>query len=579
MKHLRNSLFAMLFMAFCGMPSAWAAAPVDLNLSGEDAVWPTDSVVTPDTVVVVAADSLGIIAADSLGIVAADSLTVIPADSLVRVIADSIAKILADSLAPIITDSLSNAITDSLTTAIADSLALVIADSIALANEQAELRAAINRVLTADSIVNAKYNAVIDVLIRRNRAQMKDEPADNPLFVRLSPPLTLYRSPVARALKPTDLLADEPPAEEGSAMQSWDKDLALMDALDRMLFATYMRKPTLVRRTEDQLMGTKPIDNELISKSVEGTAMNVAVGGTVERDRTISNSGDVLVKKPNFWTTKGSMSNQWSESYISDNWYQGGVSNLNILSFIILDANYNNKRKVTWNNRLEAKVGFYMNNYTKSPDEGRSEIRANTDLLRITSSLNLKAIRKWNYTAQLQGYTQMMNQWKGSGEEQVLKSCFLSPTYASFSLGMNYSTAFKNNKGNVSIFLGPITYNARYVRNDYVMNNSGYIPKEQRKGDTEPVFHHYYDDFGSKVEVNMNYTFSKNISYSGRLFYYTTLKYVQTEWESTFTMRANKYLSTKLILHPRFDDSRAKDDKWGYLMFKEFLSIGFDYTW
>lgn len=464
--------------------------------------------------------------------------------------------------------------------AVADSLATdtLSAEMQAIAREQAELRAAVNKVLSADSAVNAKYKTLVEDLISRYRAKSDDEPAENPLYMRLVPPLTLYKSPVTNALRSTDDLSVTP-SDEDAAQLPWDKDLALMDALDKVLLAAYIDDPMRVRRTEEQLMGTKGVDKEALSKATGTTKMNVAVDGTVEKITAAAPSTEMVVKRPNFWSTKGSMSNQWSESYLSENWYQGGISNLNILSLITFDANYNDKQKVTWNNRLEAKVGFYMNNYYKSAEEGRSQIQSNTDLLRLTSTLNLKAIKNWNYAVQFQGYTQMMNQWNGTGEDQVLKSCFMSPTYASFSVGMNYSYGFKNKKGNVSVFVGPITYNCRYVNNTYVMDHSNYIPKEMRKGESEAVFHHYYDDFGSKLEVNMSYQLAKNLSYSGRFFYYTTMKYVQTEWESTFTLKASKYLSTKLYLHPRFDDSRAKNDKWGYAMFKELLSVGFDYTW
>ena len=176
----------------------------------------------------------------------------------------------------------------------------------------------------------------------------------------------------------------------------------------------------------------------------------------------------MVVKKPNFWKTGGSLSNQWAENYFSTNWYQGGTSNLTILSLLTLDANYNDKQKVTWNNRLEAKVGFYMNNFYKSEEEGRTKIQSNTDLLRFTSTLKLKAIRNWNYSAQLLAYTQMMNMYNG---DETLKSTFLSPSYGQFSLGMDWAKTFK--KGSLAINIGAITYNFRYVMNDSVLQKSG----------------------------------------------------------------------------------------------------------
>lgn len=50
------------------------------------------------------------------------------------------------------------------------------------------------------------------------------------------------------------------------------------------------------------------------------------------------------------------------------------------------------------------------------------------------------------------------------------------------------------------------------------------------------------------------------------------------EWENTFTLAVSKYISANLFLYPRFDDSTSRDDKLGYLQFKEYSSLGFTYS-
>lgn len=458
-------------------------------------------------------------------------------------------------------------------TLVVDSAAL--AANEAITNDMAELRAAINKVLAEDSLVNVKYNILLDEIVERYKSESAvDDDYDNPFFVRLMPPLTLYSSPMRSALKTDSIGQDEDAMNSDRALLPWEKDLALLDELDKVLLMTYLENPSRVRRTEAQLMENKGVSTEAMKKATDTSLKNVGIAGTIE-NISAAPASDMVVKKPNFWTTKGTMSNQWAENYYTSNWYQGGTSNLNILSLITFDANYNDKQKVTWSNKLEAKVGFYLNNFYKGKDDGRGTIQSNTDLLRITSTLGLKAIKNWSYSVQLQSYTQMMNQYTGEN----LRSCFLSPSYGSLSIGMNFSKAFENKKGSMTVFVGPITYNCRYVRDQYVLEHSGYIPKEVHRNEEEAMFHHYYDDYGSKVEVNMNYTLAKNLTAKGRFFYYTTLKYVQTETEFTFNYQVSKYLSTQLYLNPRFDDSRAKNDKLGYLMFKEYLTLGFNYTW
>ena len=71
---------------------------------------------------------------------------------------------------------------------------------------------------------------------------------------------------------------------------------------------------------------------------------------------------------------------------------------------------------------------------------------------------------------------------------------------------------------------------------------------------------------------------AENISWKSRMYGFTSYKRVEYEWENTFSFQFNKYISSKLFIHPRFDDNRQRDDHHGYWMFKEFLSIGFNYA-
>ena len=428
----------------------------------------------------------------------------------------------------------------------------------------------VEEVFSDTAIVN-KYNRLLEKMVTEYAAEIENisaaEDIDmNPLYFRLFAPLTLYKTPVSQALSlesyPSVTLED---SLRLAAMVS-GKDLSLLNDLDRVLLSTYLASPSLVGLTEEQLKASQNFSEETKKKMAESVKLDVptaVVAPVVES--TPQAVGDVVVQKPNFWVTKGNFSTQLTESYFSPNWYQGGINNLNVLSMLTLEANYNNKRKVQWDNKLDARLGFYQN---QQEDGKMGDIQSNQDLLRLTSKLNLKAIRNWNYAIEAQGNTQMLNHYEADG---TIKSSFLSPADLSFTVGMDYKRSF--NKGSISIFPGPLSYKLNYAANKDVAKKLFASRPEYKDG--KRAFH----DLGSKIEVNFDYKITKDISYKTRFYYFTSYKNVQADWENTLNFQVSKYISTKLFFHTRFDDFAAAKENWGHFQFKQYLMLGLNYAW
>lgn len=70
----------------------------------------------------------------------------------------------------------------------------------------------------------------------------------------------------------------------------------------------------------------------------------------------------------------------------------------------------------------------------------------------------------------------------------------------------------------------------------------------------------------------------KNVEWRGRIYYFTDYSRTQVEWENTFNLKINKYLTTRLFLYPRFDDSGKRSKNGSYFQFLEELSVGFNIT-
>ena len=477
---------------------------------------------------------------------------------------DSIAEVVTDSVAGVVADSTALALRP-LTQQEVDSTAHVMEQVKAVTDMIAEQSVLVQEVFSDTAVVN-KYNRLLDSMVVKYAAEVEnlsvgEEYHVNPLYFRLFAPLTLYKSPISQALSldsyPAMTLED---SLRLTAMAS-GQDLSLLNELDRVLLSTYLATPSLVGITEEALKASQKFSEEAKNKVTESVKLEVPTATVSPLAETSAQVvTDVVVQKPNFWITKGSFSTQLTESFFSPNWYQGGTNNLNVLSMLTLEANYNNKRKVQWDNKLDARLGFYLN---QDEDGKMGRIQSNQDLLRLTSKLNLKAIRNWNYAIEAQGNTQMLNHYEGDG---TIKSSFLSPSDVSLTVGMDFKKNFK--KGSISIFPGPLSYKLNYVANKDLAIKYGFDEGKRAR-----------HDVGSKIQVDFDYKFTDNISYKTRFYYFTSYKNVQADWENTLNFQVSKYLSTKLFFHTRFDDFAAAYENWGHFQFKQYLMLGLNYAW
>ena len=477
---------------------------------------------------------------------------------------DSIAEVVTDSVAGVVADSTALALRP-LTQQEVDSTAHVMEQVKAVTDMIAEQSVLVQEVFSDTAVVN-KYNRLLDSMVVKYAAEVEnlsvgEEYHVNPLYFRLFAPLTLYKSPISQALSldsyPAMTLED---SLRLTAMAS-GQDLSLLNELDRVLLSTYLATPSLVGITEEALKASQKFSEEKKNKVTESVKLEVPTATVSPLAETSAQVvTDVVVQKPNFWITKGSFSTQLTESFFSPNWYQGGTNNLNVLSMLTLEANYNNKRKVQWDNKLDARLGFYLN---QDEDGKMGRIQSNQDLLRLTSKLNLKAIRNWNYAIEAQGNTQMLNHYEGDG---TIKSSFLSPSDVSLTVGMDFKKNFK--KGSISIFPGPLSYKLNYVANKDLAIKYGFDEGKRAR-----------HDVGSKIQVDFDYKFTDNISYKTRFYYFTSYKNVQADWENTLNFQVSKYLSTKLFFHTRFDDFAAAYKNWGHFQFKQYLMLGLNYAW
>ena len=364
-------------------------------------------------------------------------------------------------------------------------------------------------------------------------------------YYRLFAPLTFYHNVANKALVLDSESAGKDP---------------VTDAIDAALMKIYMKRPDLVNSTESDLKATgtilenvdKPIENQV--EFVEEVAQPMILDIPQDIPDT------VMVQKPRFWTYKADGFLQFMQNYVSGNWYKGGESNYSMLGSLTVEANYDNKNKWKWDNKLELKLGFL-----RSRTDSLHKVKSNEDLIRLTSKVGLHASHRWYYTLQLQAYTQFTPGYKSN--DPKVYSDFFSPFNLNLGLGMDYKVESKNKRLTGTINFSPVAINYRYVGRLALATSYGL---DEGK--------HSMVEFGPNMTADLVWKFNDVVMWRSRFYAFTTFKRAEIEWENTFELRVSKYITANLFLFPRFDDTSKYDDDFGYWQFKEFSSLGFAYT-
>ncbi|MDR2859008.1 MAG: DUF3078 domain-containing protein, partial [Mediterranea sp.] len=273
-------------------------------------------------------------------------------------------------------------------------------------------------------------------------------------------------------------------------------------------------------------------------------------------------TANMLVRKPNFWYRGGSSSFQMSQTYISKNWYKGGESNASVIGNFQLFANYNDKEKLQIENLLEIKIG--INTVSEQLDTTRI-YRINTDVFRLSSKIGLQAFSKWYYTISGEFNTQMFHNYTANTNNLI--SSFLSPANVAISVGMDYKLIKK--RINLSVVISPFSYNWRYIENEKV-DGTRYGLEAGK---------HSLSNLGSKLQGTLTWIINPTVTLNSRLLYFTNYKKIEAEWENTLNFVLNRYLSTKIFIHPRYDDGIRQMEGYSHLQMNELFSFGLNYRW
>ena len=364
------------------------------------------------------------------------------------------------------------------------------------------------------------------------------------LYYRLFAPLTFYHNVASSQFNIISNDSDE-----------------VSQAIDQALMHVYLKRPELVKITESEQEEAGSLRQDIIETPVMQEVEMVEQAAPMPETPEAA-PVEVVIEKPNFWKYKGDANLQFMQNYVSDNWYKGGESNQAAVGSVTLEANYDNKSKWKWDNKLEMKLGFQT-----SPSDTVHKFKTNEDLIRYTGKVGLQAANRWYYTLQMLAYTQFYHGLKSNNTKVF--SDFMSPFNLSVGLGMDYKVQALANKLTGTINMSPLAVNYRYVDRADLAASFGV---------KTPDHSHSLTDFGSQITASLTWQVNDVLSWKTRIYGFSSYHRSEVEWENTFTLRVSKYISANLFLFPRFDDANNRDENLGYWQFKEYSSLGFSYN-
>ena len=259
-----------------------------------------------------------------------------------------------------------------------------------------------------------------------------------------------------------------------------------------------------------------------------------------------------------YWTKKANALLQFSQNYVSSNWYQGGNSNFAFLSIITGETNYDNRKNIQWDNRFEWRTGL-----SSIVGNTKRKVMINDDILRYNTKFGLKAGGNWYYSVSGELSTQLFDSYKSITSDEF-KGRLFTPVRANLGVGMDYKY-----KKIFSLMLAPVAFKYIYMSDTANVNPNLFGIK---KGENK------LKQIGSSFRAQLNIVPARNWNLDSKLTFYTDYKKVEIDWEIVNNFIINRFLTTRISINPRYDNTIIlKNGEKTKIQLKELMSIGFSY--
>lgn len=337
-------------------------------------------------------------------------------------------------------------------------------------------------------------------------------------------------------------------------VQQQSAQLHANDTVDTLTYAELARLDSLARELQE-IDSLRALNAELVLQKIDSMPVITIEKAWIkdaEEDRN-----DVLrairdAHSP--WRREATLMAQITQNYVTDNWYQGGSSSFAGLGIAKGQISYITER-FTWENTGEWRMGG-----TTVKGDSLHKVNTTDDMLRLYTKANYRIVPKLFASLSGELETRLLPTYKSNSKK--MKSGPFSPLRFNIAVGLDWKPV-----KNLSISVSPLSYKVVHIKDTARVTVTDYGLKagQQTK-----------HDIGSSMRIEYAYKPVREVALEVRFYTYTNYHYVEMDLEANCDFIINKYLSARLMVHPRYDSSVImKGDKKARIQFRELLSIGF----
>ena len=328
------------------------------------------------------------------------------------------------------------------------------------------------------------------------------------------------------------------------------------DTIDTLTLAERMRLDSIERELKE--IDSLRTANEGLMLQTVSKVPTIEVGKSWIKDE-VEDRNDVLqaireMRSP--WRREATLMAQITQNYVTSNWYQGGSSSFAGLGIAKGQISYIRER-FTWENTGEWRIG----GSTVSADS-LHKVNTTDDLFRIYTKANLRIVPKVFTSISAEIETRLLPTYKSNSMD--LKSAPFSPFRFNAAFGIDYKPV----KG-LSISVSPISYKVIHIMDTVRVN-----PKDFGLDEHQRTQH----NIGSSMRVEYVWKPVREVNIESKFYLYTNYQSVEVDLEVNCDFIINRFLSARLMLHPRYDSTVIMEgDTKAKMQFRELLSIGFNH--